>query len=153
MTPAIGLSSPIRYHASFYSDEAQQNIECTKRMRINIGVERVRSWDSLRDKGADNTRYVESYRYVYRQHTHVGRRTGQHVDSELFLKKRIWRWTSRLVGVIDASPEMCAIKSVKNASKCRGLSLAGIGVRPPKGARPPFPDRRVPYKISIMQVV
>ena len=26
-------------------------------------------------------------------------------------------------------------------------------VRPPKGARPPLPDRRVPYKISIMQVV
>ena len=121
MKAAIGLSSRIRYHASFYSDEAQQNIECTKRMRINIGVERVRSWDILRDKGADNTRYLESYRYTYRQHTHVGRRTGHYVDSELFLKKRIWRWTSRLAGVIDASLEICAIKSVKNASKCRGL--------------------------------
>ena len=28
-----------------------------------------------------------------------------------------------------------------------------VGVRPPKGARPPYPDRRVPYKSSIMHVV
>ena len=118
-----------------YSDEAQQNIECTKRMQINLGVGLAKSWDILRDKGADNTRYLESYRYTYRQHTHAGRGTGHHVDSELFLNKRIWRWTSRLAGVIDGSLEICAIKSVKNASKCRGLSqlerrrlsLAGIG--------------------------
>ena len=50
-------------------------------------------------------------------------------------------------------PMLCSV----HCSQCLTLYLlfltAAIGVRPPKGARPPFPDRRVPYKISIMQVV
>ena len=31
--------------------------------------------------------------------------------------------------------------------------VLSLGVRPPKCARPPLPDRRVPYKSSIMHVV
>ena len=39
--------------------------------------------------------------------------------------------------------------TVDNSDRVR----LSFGVRPPKGARPPFPDRRVPYKSSIMHVV